>query len=253
MLLDINHNLVVRTLQIITHLMFFLGVYLAFSNGLYSYLSLSLLFYYLFGIVGINVGFHRYLAHRSFKTNKFWHYVLTIAGTLCVMGSPTAWTVLHRQHHRYSDTPDDPHSPHYKGPLSTWLGFWGEIKLNPVYGRDMMRDRFQTVIHRFYLVIHICYMLLLYLLDPLLVIYVYAIPAVLIFHSAGAFDVIAHMHGYRTYETTDKSTNSWIANIITMGEGWHNNHHRHPAKWKQGEKWWEIDPPSWFIGLIKKN
>jgi stearoyl-CoA desaturase (delta-9 desaturase) len=78
------------------------------------------------------------------------------------------------------------------------------------------------------------------------------IPACLCLHSTSAIIVIAHRHGYKTYELkNDESRNSWIASLITLGEGWHNNHHAKPYAWQQGEKWWELDPPSWIIKLIK--
>ena len=84
-----------------------------------------------------------------------------------------------------------------------------------------------------------------------MVIYGYAIPSVLVLHSTSAIIVIAHRHGYKTYKVDDESRNSWIANLITLGEGWHNNHHNNSRAWKSGEKWWELDPPAWIIRLIK--
>jgi stearoyl-CoA desaturase (delta-9 desaturase) len=168
------------------------------------------------------------------------------------MGSSLAWVAVHRQHHRYSDTILDPHSPHNLGILKSWLGFWGKIKIDLRHCKDLRKSKFHRILHKNYILIHSVYILFLYTIDPLMVIYVYAIPAVLIFHSAGAFDVIAHMHGYRTHDTSDRSKNSWIANIITMGEGWHNNHHAKPYAWNNWEHWWEIDVPSLIIRMIKK-
>jgi len=180
------------------------------------------------------------------------YYLLTIIGTLAAIGSPLAWVAVHRQHHRFSDTEMDPHSPHRLGIVRAWLGFWGDIKIDLRNCKDLRKNKFHRFIHKNYILIQSLYVLLLISIDPFLVIFVYAIPAVLIFHSAGAFDVIAHLHGYRSYDTPDKSKNSWIANIITMGEGWHNNHHAKPWEWNNRERWWEIDIPSLIIRFIKK-
>jgi stearoyl-CoA desaturase (delta-9 desaturase) len=246
-MLSISHSLVVRTLQIVAHLLFFLSIY--YWNS--SYWLLSIFLYYFAGILGINIGYHRLLAHRSFRTYKILERGLSLLGSLAAMGSPLALVAIHRQHHRFSDTELDPHSPHRVGILRSWLGFWGKIEISSMTTKDLRKDNFQKFLHNYYLQINIAYILVLGIIDPLLIIFAWAVPAVLIFHSAGAFDVIAHIQGYRTYETKDQSRNSWIANIITMGEGWHNNHHAKPYAWQQGEKWWELDPPSWIIKLIK--
>jgi stearoyl-CoA desaturase (delta-9 desaturase) len=87
----------------------------------------------------------------------------------------------------------------------------------------------------------------------LFLIFVYAIPACLCLHSTSAIIVIAHIHGYKSHPLkNDQSRNSWIANLITLGEGWHNNHHAKPYAWSNWERWWEFDIPSLVIRVIKK-
>lgn len=242
----------IKLIQLINHILFLIGITHTLLSDEYSYLVISLITYYIAGILGINIGYHRLLSHRSFRTYKPIYYVLSLLGSLTAMGSPLAWVAVHRQHHRYSDTSLDPHSPHKLGILKAWLGFWGDIKIDLRNCKDLRQNKFHRFVHKNYIFIQGVYIFALAWIDPLLVIYVYAIPAVLIFHSAGAFDVIAHMHGYRTYDTNDKSKNSWIANIITMGEGWHNNHHAKPWNWSNWEKWWEVDVSSLIIRIIKK-
>jgi len=248
----ITHNVQVRSLQAINHGLAIVGLFYAIVNAEWWLLLLSLCVYWTIGILGINIGFHRLLSHRSFNTYKPIYYVLTVLGTLTAMGSSLSWVAVHRQHHRYSDTDLDPHSPHKFGAIKTWLGFWGDIKIDIRNCNDLRKDSFHKFLHKKYIIIQLLYVSILGAIDPLLIIFVYAIPSVLVFHSAGAFDVIAHMHGYRSYETKDRSCNSWIANIITMGEGWHNNHHARPGNWSNWEKWWEVDIPSLIIRIIKK-
>lgn len=247
-----SHNHTVRTLQIITHLLSVCGIIHAVNTQMYSLLALSVIVYWIIGILGINIGYHRLLSHRSFNTYSPIYYLLTIIGSLSAMGSPLAWVAVHRQHHRYSDTDMDPHSPHRLGPIKAWLGFWGDIKIDLRNCKDLRNNKFQRFVHKNYILIQGLYVAILCLIDPLLIIFIYAIPAVLVFHSAGAFDVIAHMHGYRSYDIPDKSKNSWIANIVTMGEGWHNNHHAKPHAWNNQERWWEFDIPAYIIRFIKK-
>jgi fatty-acid desaturase len=242
----------IKLIQLINHLLFLIGILYVFLFDQYNYLLISIVTYYVVGIVGINIGYHRLLSHRSFRTYTPIYYLLTIVGAVTAMGSPLAWVAVHRQHHRHSDTELDPHSPHRLGPVKAWLGFWGNIKIDLRNCKDLRNNKFQRFVHRNYILIQGLYMILLSLIDPLLIIFVYAIPAVLVFHSAGAFDVIAHMHGYRSYDTPDRSKNSWIANIVTMGEGWHNNHHAKPWAWNNRERWWEIDIPALIIRVIKK-
>jgi sn-1 stearoyl-lipid 9-desaturase len=243
----------VRLIQLINHFLFAIGIAYCFTTGDFSYLILSVIFYYILGILGINIGYHRLLSHRSFITYKPVYYLLTILGTITAMGSSLSWVAVHRQHHRYSDTELDPHSPHILGSIKSWLGFWGNIKIDLRNCNDIRKSSFHRYLHKNYILIQLLYVSILASIDPLLIIFGYAIPCVLVFHSAGAFDVIAHVHGYRSHNTKDQSRNSWIANVITMGEGWHNNHHANPGNYSNKERWWEFDPSGIIIALIKKH
>lgn len=251
-MIKLTHDQTVRTLQIINHILTFVGILYAIYYSEYYYLFLSCIFYYLLGILGVNIGFHRMLAHRSFSTYKPIYYALSVMGILSALGSSIAWVAIHRQHHRHSDTELDPHSPHRVGWLRSWLGFWGKIKIDLSNCKDLRKSKFHKFLHKNYIFIHGSYIFFLSLIDPMLIIFVYAIPTVLIFHSVGLFDVIAHIHGYRNFDTVDQSKNSWLANILTMGEGWHNNHHAKPSAYSNQEKWWEFDITGLIIRAIKK-
>lgn len=241
-----SHNTVVRTLQVLTHLGLIAGLFIQPSLIIYS-----VLIYWFVGVVGVNVGLHRLIAHRSFKTHKLLEYIIALIGCVATLGSPLAWTAVHRTHHRHADKENDPHSPNIIGALRVWFGFW-DIKSVDIV-RDLLRSNFYVFLHQYYLLIIVSYVGVIGLFaGPVWMIYGYCIPAVLILHSTSAFNVIAHKHGYKTYDTDDESRNSWIASIITVGEGWHNNHHANSGNWKSGEKWWELDPPAWIIRMIKK-
>lgn len=249
-----NHNILVRTLQILSHLLMLIGLYYCYTTTNWSMLLYSILIYWIIGVLGINVGYHRLIAHRSFKTYKPVEYLLALIGIITTVGSPMAWTALHRQHHRHTETDQDPHSPYKLGCIRAWFGFWKVNHISPKMVKDLRKDPFYKLTHKYYFQIIAVYISVIALIDPMWIIFAYAIPAVLVLHSTSAIIVIAHIHGYKTYRLeNDEARNSWIASLITLGEGWHNNHHANPNNWKTGEKWWEIDPSSWFIQLIKLN
>jgi len=240
------HPFIVRSLQILTHILALIGL----LSWQIEYLIYSVVIYYVFSSIGITVGFHRYLTHRSFKTNKFWHIVMSVMGTMVAQGSSIAWAAIHRQHHKYSDQPKDPHSVHQIGGIRAWLTLWDRdiIEHNT---KDLLRDPVQRWLHKHYLEIHLGMIAVFAVIDPWLVVYAYSLPIVLTLHTSGIFNVATHWHGYRNFNTPDHSYNTWYVNIFALGEGWHNNHHQHPTSYTTKVKWWEIDPLAWFIKAIK--
>lgn len=248
----LDHNTRVRLLQIITHLASIAGLIWLFFSEEWQYLWITLIFYWTIGVLGINVGFHRLISHRSFKTQKWIEYFLALVGTITAVGSPLAWVALHRQHHRHAETELDPHSPYQIGWWRAWFGFWKIQRINPRTIKDLRKTRFYKFTHKYYISINLIYCTSLMLIDPMLGIFAYALPAVLVLHSTSAIIVIAHMHGYKTYDLKgDEARNSWIASLITLGEGWHNNHHARPGDWNNQHKWWELDIPALIIRLIQ--
>lgn len=252
-MIKLTHNQTVRTLQIINHVLAIVGIAYSIYFSEYSLLFVSLLTYWIIGVLGINIGYHRLLSHRSFKTHWFWEQLFSLIGVITVVGSPLAWVAVHRQHHRSAERTGDPHSPYILGNLKAWFGIWDMPKLDLKLVRDMRENTFQRDVHKNYLLIILFYVAILFLYDPLMIIYMFAIPACLCLHSTSAIIVIAHRHGYRPYpDVRDQSRNSWIANLITLGEGWHNTHHAKPYAWNNQERWWEFDIPAYIIRLIKQ-
>lgn len=248
-----THNQQVRGLQVFNHLLMLAGITYAVYTDQYHYLLISLLMYWFTGVFGINIGMHRLLAHRSFKTYNWIEKFVSYVAVITTVGSPLAWTAIHRQHHRICEKPGDPHSPYLLGNFRAWFGIWNYVRLDLKLVRDMRTNTFQKFLHKNYLQIILVYCLVLALINPWLIVFVYAIPACLCLHSTSAIIVIAHRHGYKTYDLKhDQSRNSWIANLITLGEGWHNNHHAKPYAWSNWEKWWEWDLPAVIIWIIKK-
>lgn len=253
-----------KSLQIFNHILLFIGLGYVITTGQWSWIALSFIVHFFIGTLGITCGFHRLLAHKSYKTSRFWEIFLTICGLYTTMGSSITWVGLHRLHHSTSDKPDDPHSPYTgrgdgevkkfspKLALKGWFNFFNIDKFSPKYVVHLMRDPFHKFIHQHYNKIIWSTIVILTLIDPWLAVFAYAIPACISFHFTASIVVIAHIHGYKTHKVSDESRNSWIASILTYGDGWHNNHHANPGNWTTQEKWWELDPCGWFIKMIKK-
>jgi len=250
--MTLSHNFQVRGLQIINHVVSIAGICFAVATGQWWLLLTALLVYWTMGILGINIAFHRLLSHRSFSTSPVIEKILSVIGVLTSVGSPLAWVAIHRQHHRCTERLGDPHSPYLIGNFRAWFGIWPTIRLDLKLVRDLREQPFQKKLHKHYLYIILLYCGLLAIINPWLIVFAYCLPACLCLHSSSAIIVIAHRHGYKTHQISDESRNSWIANLITMGEGWHNNHHAKPYRWSNWEKWWEWDIPAVIIWLIKR-
>lgn len=259
-----NLYLKLKFFQVFNHIMLVLGLVYVFNTSEWFWLGISLVATILICTLGITCGFHRLLSHQSYKTSRFWEIFLTVFGLYATMGSSITWVGVHRLHHAKADKPKDPHSPYvnrgdgevikfsWRQGIKSWINMWNLEMFTPRYVAGIIRDPVHNFFHVHYYKILFVTAASLALIDPLLMVFVYCIPACLTFHCTGSIIVIAHIHGYRNHNTRDKSTNSWIANIVTLGDGWHNNHHAHPGNWTTQEKWWELDPAGWFIRLIKK-
>lgn len=262
MLKSMNFNLKIRSLQVINHITLVIALIYA-TNEQHHLWWVTGIAYMFMSIFGGGIGLHRLLAHRSYRVNKWWEYAMSLCSVPATIGSTITWVALHRFHHATSDKPNDPHSPYihrekfetlefsYWQAFKSWIGLWDVKHIPPNYAKDLMRDPFHVFIHRHYFKLIFMYVLIMAMIDPWLVIYGYALPATLTLHASSTVSVIAHYHGYRTYQTGDKSTNSWLVALITFGDGWHNNHHAQPSNWMFGQKWWELDLSGQFIKLIK--
>ena len=235
-----------------------LGLATAIVLGPSNYLWVSLAVYFWFASIGNSVGQHRYFAHKTFKTSKLWERVLILSATLASVSSVFGYIVTHREHHKHTDDDLDPHSPHH---MSTWRSWTLDLtdtgRWDLRNAKDWIKNKDVMNAHKYFFAYILLYIALLVIIDPMLVIYAYLVPASLCVWATGAFNTWGHGHGlrrlgYRTWDTQDKSVNHHLVNLITFGEGWHNNHHRNPGAWHQGEKWWEWDLNAWIIRLIKQ-
>ena len=208
----------------------------------------------------ITAGFHRYLAHRSYKMNRFWQFVFAFLGQTAAQRGALWWAAHHRHHHRYSDMPEDVHSPLH--------GFWHShcgwifMQKNMSTDYDQIKDFAKypelRFINRFHLLPPTLLALALLLLGgPSMLFVGFFLSTALLYHGTFTINSLSHVFGSRRFVTRDTSRNNWLLAIITMGEGWHNNHHHFPSSCRQGFLWWECDL-SWYlltafswVGIVK--
>jgi fatty-acid desaturase len=225
-------------------------LYFLFTTTNYWLLLISFLIYNLILIVGVSGGLHRYFTHKSFNTSKFWENVMLMTSVPATLGTPLTWIAGHRLHHAYSDTDKDPHSPNSVGFINSYVHNWQELKVSSSIISDIMRNKTARFIHNHYIKSLFIYAVVLYLIDPTVGIICYSIPAVFIFHVTGFVDSICHMYGYRNSDTNDYSKNNTLINLLSVGEGLHNNHHGAPASPKFSVNKYEVDLTWYFIKMI---
>jgi stearoyl-CoA desaturase (delta-9 desaturase) len=247
-----NHNVLLKTFHIANHLVLLVGIYILYNSAEYHYLWYTAIVFALAKIIGVNIGLHRFYSHRSFKTSKFFEYIIAFCSVIATVGSPFIYPGIHRQHHKHSDTDKDPHSPK-NNKIKSFVGIWNTKDIQWIsIIKDLLRQPFLRFIHSYYFILIVFYILILLLIDAKLAIFAYAIPACLCFWGSSSVNVFAHTWGYQTFTTNDNSTNNIFSSILSLGEGWHNNHHYKPANWNTQVKWWEFDPPAIIIRLIKQ-
>lgn len=256
-------NFKIRSLQAINHVAMLIGLFFAFEFEQLHLLWVSLLVYLFTLPIGTVCGMHRLLSHGAYKTSKFWEYFLSICSIYATVGSTITWVGLHRLHHVTAEKPNDPHSPYigrganeelklsYWQAFKSWVGIWDVAHIPPRYVSHLIHDRVHCFIHKNYFSIIGLTCAVLWLINPWLVLFAYIIPACMSLHATSVISVIAHIHGYKTHKINDESRNSWFCSLVTLGDGWHNNHHANPGNWTTKEKWWEFDPCGWFIWIIK--
>jgi stearoyl-CoA desaturase (Delta-9 desaturase) len=204
---------------------------------------------YVARIFGITAGYHRYFSHRSFRTSRAFQLALAVLGATSTQKGPLWWAAHHRDHHRFSDGPGDIHSPLERGFWWSHVGWilstrYDATRLERV--KDFARFPELRWLDRWHVVPPIALVAILFLAGgwPAML-WGYFVSTVFTWHGTFLINSLAHVLGRSRYDTGDASRNNLVLAILTLGEGWHNNHHFYPASARQGFFWWEIDL-SWY-------
>ncbi len=208
----------------------------------------------------ITAGYHRYFSHRSYKTNRVMQFFIAFLGQTSAQRGAIWWAAVHRHHHLHSDTPEDVHSP---GLFGFWYSHFGWIfnpknsKPNAETVRDLTQYRELVILNKtnYAPAFLLGFVVWLWGGWPMLVVGFFW-STVAVYHGTFAINSLAHVWGSQRYLTGDDSRNNFFLALITLGEGWHNNHHHYQSSTRQGFRWWEIDISyyilkvmSWF-GLV---
>lgn len=227
------------------------GVFL-YMYPIEFWMLISILYGIFLNVVGNNIGLHRYFSHRGFTVNN--DVYLKMLSTLCGIGSQINYCMIHRHHHKHSDTIEDPHNPKEIGLFRSLIMAYKPVTINPKIVKDLFADEQLKWIHRHYYSIVYAFMILLWILFGFkYMVLFFSVPALMCWISAVAIGLLPHTNGYRNYATQDNSHNNILASLLSFGEGWHNYHHHNPKDYRHGKKWWEFDPAATIIDLIKKD
>lgn len=223
---------------------------------------------YLITVLGVTMGFHRLFTHRSFVCVEPLRWMLAIAGSMEAQGPLFYWVACHRRHYQHSDDEGDPHSPHAHGHAAAGVlrGWWhahvGWMFTHAPknyfrFVNDVLRDPVAAAVHRRYLFWVTAGLMLPGLIAEGLAGSVSAFwPGVLwggfvrlflVRHVTWSVNSMCHLFGSAPFATGDESRNNAVVALLSLGEGWHNNHHAFPSSARHGLRWWEIDPT--YLGL----
>jgi stearoyl-CoA desaturase (delta-9 desaturase) len=232
---------------------------------------------YVFGS-GINIGYHRLLAHRSFKCPLWVERIFVFLALCCMQDAPGTWVATHRLHHKDSDDQADPHSP--------WVNFWwshvgwlfyDNREINNAntfdrFARDVLKDPLYMWMQRgpSWLWIYLAHLVLFFVtsfavgwawtgdvwaglqLGVSWFVWGAVLRTVAVWHITWSVNSLTHLFGYRSFETREESRNNWFVAAIGAGEGWHNNHHDDPTAASNWHKWWEVDVSYLTIKTLEK-
>jgi stearoyl-CoA desaturase (delta-9 desaturase) len=189
--------------------------------------------------------YHRYFSHRSYKTSRWFQFVMALGATFTAQKGPLWWAAHHRVHHKLSDMPGDLHSVKQSG---FWWAHMGWILARDLEGTDLSRikdfSKYPELrwLDRYWMVPPVAAGVIAFAIGGFFgLVWAFAVPQVLCWHGTFTINSLSHLWGGRRYATEDDSRNNLVLAMITMGEGWHNNHHHYQVAARQGFYWWEID------------
>ena len=208
--------------------------------------------------LGVTLGYHRLLTHRSLTMPRALEYFISLCGVLSLQGGPIDWVATHRAHHANSDHDGDPHDSHKGMPWAhvEWLFRTNKDRVpaeeRPRWVPDLLKDPVYRFLERNHLLLSIALGGALFLAGgwPFVVWGLFA-RLVFTYHCTWLVNSAAHAVGYQSFRTGDRSTNNWWVAVLSFGEGWHNNHHAFPFSARHGLRWFEFDVTYYTIRILR--
>ena len=224
---------------------------------------------YFIRMFGITAGFHRFFSHKTFKTSRAFQFILAYLATSSAQMGPIWWASHHRHHHKYTDEIEDPHTPTLKGFFWAhvgWIMSPSNVPTKEEYVGDLKRFPELRFLDKYHYLAPFSMAVSLFALGEYmalnhsqygtngieLLMWGFFVSTVILYHATFTVNSVCHVFGYRTYDTKDGSVNNWLVAILTLGEGWHNNHHAFPNSERQGHKWYQIDICHYILWSLSK-
>jgi len=221
---------------------------------------------YLLRMFAITAFYHRYFSHKAFRTSRALQFLFALIGASATQRGPLWWAAHHRNHHRHADGAEDPHRP-ADGLLWSHMGWFlsgAHYATDESRVRDWLRYPELVWLNRYDLVVPVLYAAAFYALGvalarwspglgtsgPQMLVWGYCVATVALIHATLLVNSLAHRAGHRRFHTRDDSRNNAFIALLTLGEGWHNNHHRYSGSARQGFYWWQFDPSYLLLRLL---
>jgi len=204
--------------------------------------------------LGVTVGYHRMLTHRSFRPHPVVKCILLILGSMSLEGPALQWAATHIKHHAMSDREGDPHSP-VEGFFHAHMGWiFSNDEGDPnIYCRNLVNDRMVVFMSRTFVVWSILALVIPFAIGGWTgLLWAGLVRIFLTHHVTWSVNSVCHTFGKRAYETTDRSRNEWVVGLLGFGEGWHNNHHAFPRSAFHGLRWWQFDLSGYTIWMLER-
>lgn len=223
-------------------------------------------FSYFIRMFAITAFYHRYFSHKSFKTSRACQFLFALLGATATQRGPIWWAAHHRRHHRYSDQQADVHSPRH-GFIWSHMGWFLSLKnfnTRTEWVKDLTKYPELRWLDRFDSIVPVVFGISFWVLGDMLAVHYpelgtngwqmliwgYFVSSIVLIHCTLSVNSLAHVFGSQRFETGDDSRNNLFLALISLGEGWHNNHHHYPVSVKQGFYWWEIDISYYLLKLM---
>lgn len=246
-----------------------LACLLALWTGVSAVAVVTCLALYVVRMFAITAGFHRLLAHRSYRTGRLFQFLLAFTATAAYQKGPLWWSAHHRRHHLHTDTEQDLHSPRTQSLWQSHVGWFlyrDSQATDLKYVPNLLKYRDLRFLDKYYSLPPALLAISAFLLGAALqryapglgtsgwqmLIWGFFISTVLLYHGTFTVNSLAHVFGKRRFATADDSRNNFAIALITLGEGWHNNHHHYPSSERQGFYWWEVDVSHYTLAALSK-
>ncbi|KAA1175177.1 acyl-CoA desaturase [Marinobacter salinexigens] len=264
-----SHSRSFNAARVVPFIALHVACLIAFYTGVSAFAAGFAAAFFVIRMFAITGFYHRYFAHKTFKTSRTAQFLFAILGASAAQRGPLWWAAHHRHHHQHSDAEQDLHSPHQGGfwwAHAGWFTCDAGFVTNERRVRDWLCFPELRLINRFDSLIPALAAILIYGLGEILaatapglgtnglqlLVWGFFISTVALFHATVSINSLAHVWGKRRFETSDDSRNNFLLALLTLGEGWHNNHHRWPQSVRQGFRWYEIDVTWYGLWLLAK-